>query len=329
MLVLFSPDGHERLTGDAWSAARTRAAIAGIVADAESAFEEGWPMHPQDVDSPVDASRRFRAVYLGGAGVVAALHRLAQRGFVELLRDYVPYLERSLDAEPDFPDEDGQRSLWMGEVGIRLVLQRLAPSSANLERLARLIAANERDERRELMCGSPGTIRGGREPGLDVRASEDWLRGQRDEDGLWTQRLHVVVGARRRPPLPELRARRARGPQLARFLGGPRSGCAPGAPDWIETVRILLAAGASLDGITLSPDDPKAPQPRGRRAPTSTRRQRRLAKPSHTSVATGGYGATSEAKIREHAARARIPAEDAFPVVETLVVRPDPVPLAA
>ena len=32
--------------------------------------------------------------------------------------------------------------------------------------------------------------------------------------------------------------------------------------DWVETVRILLDAGASLDGITLSPDDPKAPTPR-------------------------------------------------------------------
>ena len=32
--------------------------------------------------------------------------------------------------------------------------------------------------------------------------------------------------------------------------------------DWVETVRILLDAGASLDGITLSPDDPKAPSPK-------------------------------------------------------------------
>ena len=38
----------------------------------------------------------------------------------------------------------------MGETGIRLVLQRLAPSRANLERLSQLIAANERDERCEL-----------------------------------------------------------------------------------------------------------------------------------------------------------------------------------
>jgi len=67
---------------------------------------------------------------------VDALHRLARRGFVELRRDYVPYLERSLEAPPDFPDEDAERSLWMGETGIRLVLQRLAPSQANLERLS-------------------------------------------------------------------------------------------------------------------------------------------------------------------------------------------------
>ena len=56
----------------------------------------------------------------------------------------------------------------MGETGIRLVLQRLAPSQANLERLSELIAANERDERCELMWGSPGTILAGRELGLDV-----------------------------------------------------------------------------------------------------------------------------------------------------------------
>ena len=44
---------------------------------------------------------------------------LERRGFVELRRDYVPYLERSLEAAPDFPDEEAERSLWMGETGIR------------------------------------------------------------------------------------------------------------------------------------------------------------------------------------------------------------------
>jgi hypothetical protein len=126
--MLFTPEAHESLGEEPWSAERVRKAIASIAADAESAFDDGWPLHPQDKDVEDDARARFRTVYLGGAGVVDALHRLAQRGFVELRRDYVPYLERSLEVQPDFPDEDPVRSLWMGETGIRLVLQRIAPS---------------------------------------------------------------------------------------------------------------------------------------------------------------------------------------------------------
>jgi hypothetical protein len=41
------------------------------------------------------------------------------------------------------------------------------------------------------------------------------------------------------------------------------------------------------------------------------------------------YQASSPEKIREHAARAGIPASDIFDVAETVIVRPDPVPLAA
>jgi hypothetical protein len=187
--MLFSPEAHEVLADEPWNAERARAAIVSIVADTESTFDDGWSTHPQDVVEDDDASTRFRTVYCGGAGVVDSLHRLARRGFVELRRDYVSYLERSLEAKPDFPDEDPERSLWGGETGIRLVLQRLAPSQANLERLSELIAANERDERCELMWGSPGTILAGRELGLDVSASVEWLHGRRDTDGLWTQQL--------------------------------------------------------------------------------------------------------------------------------------------
>src|SRR5207247_2846210 len=183
--MLFTPEAHEALTDEPWSADRARTAIAAIVADAESAFDDGWPPHPQEGDT---SATELRAVYLGGAGVVDALHRLARRGFVELRQDYVPYLQRSLEAKPGFLDED-ERSLLQGETGIRLVLQRLAPSPGNLERLSELIAANERDERRELLYGSAGTILAGRELGLDVTASIEWLREQREPDGLWTQRL--------------------------------------------------------------------------------------------------------------------------------------------
>ncbi len=32
-------------------------------------------------------------------------------------------------------------------------------------------------------------------------------------------------------------------------------------PDWVATVRTLIEAGASCDGLTLSSDDPKPPSP--------------------------------------------------------------------
>lgn len=32
-------------------------------------------------------------------------------------------------------------------------------------------------------------------------------------------------------------------------------------PDWAATIRALIDAGASTQGITLSPDDPKPPSP--------------------------------------------------------------------
>jgi hypothetical protein len=154
--VLFSPEAHEQLVDDKWDPDRVRSAIREIAEDAEECFDVGWPTHPQDSDVEGDGGRRFRTVYLGGAGVVRALDSLQRRGLVELRRDYVPYLE--IPYEPDFADADHERSLWMGETGIRLVLQQLAPSQENADRLAMLIAGNAEDERREVMWGSPGTM---------------------------------------------------------------------------------------------------------------------------------------------------------------------------
>src|SRR5712691_3559128 len=111
--MLFQPEAHEALVDEPWSADRARTAIASIAADAETAFDDGWPLHPQDKEDEDDPGARFRTVYLGGAGVADALHRLARRGFVDLRRDYVPYLERSLETKPDCPDENPERSLWM------------------------------------------------------------------------------------------------------------------------------------------------------------------------------------------------------------------------
>jgi Protein of unknown function (DUF4242) len=38
------------------------------------------------------------------------------------------------------------------------------------------------------------------------------------------------------------------------------------------------------------------------------------------------YQATSEEKVREHASRAGLPADEVIPVLDTVLVRPDPSP---
>jgi hypothetical protein len=197
--MLFDPEAHEPLLEEAWNPTAIQASIREIVDEAEAVFDDGWPTHPLDSDD----ARRFRTVYFGGAGVIRALDELQRRGLVELRRDYIPYLTR--EYVPDFPEYDHERSLLMGETGIRLVLQRLAPSAENLDRLAELIAANERDERRELMWGSPGTMLAaaalGRETGEPRwdelwTKSAAWLDGECEpESGVWTQDLY---GSRRR-----------------------------------------------------------------------------------------------------------------------------------
>jgi len=199
--MLFEPHAHERLIEDKWEPGRVRAAIREIAEDAEGSFEDGWPTHPRDIDEEADEKRRFRTIYLGGAGVIQALDSLQRRGLVELRREYVSYLERSY--EPDFPDFDHERSLWMGDTGIRLALHRLSPSRENADRLAELIAGNAEDERRAVMWGSPGTMLAaaavheltGESRWLDLwRESAEWLRDEWDpQTGLWTQQLHGRV----------------------------------------------------------------------------------------------------------------------------------------
>jgi hypothetical protein len=181
--MLWSPEAHEPLVDEPWDAEAVRAAIREIAADAEAAFDDGWPAHPLDEPEPV----RYRSLYLGGAGVVRALTELERRGLVDLARDYLPYLESAV------PGDEHPPSLLLGGTGVRLVLERLAPSDENRERLRELIAANAQDERRELLWGSPGTMLAARELGEDGlwRESARWLAGEWDEEsGVWTQVLY-------------------------------------------------------------------------------------------------------------------------------------------
>ena len=175
--MLYQPEAHERLTAR-WNEERVRDAVRSITAETEDAFDDGWDTPPSHPVLGRRRDRRRTASACGGRarraapGLLLVSRALARRG-------------------ADFPDENPRGSLFFGEVGIRLVLQRLAPSAENLDELAARIEENARDERRELMWGSPGTMLVARELGFDDLWAEsaEWLIGERDADGLWEQNL--------------------------------------------------------------------------------------------------------------------------------------------
>ena len=191
--MLFSPESHEPLVSRPWSPDAAAAAIREIAADCETAFGSlYWPVHPQDDDG----DGPFTTVYLGSAGVIYALDLLVRRGLIDGTRNYAPVLERAAEtyrAQPDFEQWVHPPSLWMGETGILLALQSLAPSAATVGRIAELVAANADDERLEFMWGSPGTMLAARAIGrLDLwQESAENLRAAWEEDsGVWTQDIY-------------------------------------------------------------------------------------------------------------------------------------------
>ena len=155
--MLFDPASHEALVDTPWSESRARAAIAAIVADAESAFDEQslWPAHPLDDEV---TSVEALTLYIGASGVVWALDELERRGAAKLRRSWAPtavalhgrYVAESLG--------DPTPSLFGGESGILLVAHRLAPAPWQEDRLLACIRANVANPFWELMWGSPGTM---------------------------------------------------------------------------------------------------------------------------------------------------------------------------
>ena len=160
---LFDPRAHVPLTERGWDADRARAAIEAIVAETENAFapDSLWPPHPLDEAEDEPPLQRPATLYLGAAGVIWALHTLADAGAAELRRDWgevVATLPEQYRAEPDFPDEGVVPSLWFGEAGILLVAHGLRPSGQLEESLLEVVRANVANPALELAWGAPGTM---------------------------------------------------------------------------------------------------------------------------------------------------------------------------
>jgi Lanthionine synthetase C-like protein len=191
--ALWSPEAHEGLAGEAWGESRARGAIAAICGDAEAAFhpERLWPAHPLDGEVTPD---ELLTLYLGGAGMVWALDRLARAGVHAPATDWaVVAADLAARAGPLPP------SLLLGRAGILLVAWLLQPSPETADLLALEIAANVGNETNELLWGSPGTMLAAAamiERGGEERFAELWSRSAahllsvRDPDGCWTQALY-------------------------------------------------------------------------------------------------------------------------------------------
>src|SRR4051812_8312221 len=80
MEALHDPARHEALAELDWDEGRARDAIAAICRDAEAAFDPQrlWPLHPRDWEPGTPEDGIMRGLYLGAAGIVHGLERLAR-----------------------------------------------------------------------------------------------------------------------------------------------------------------------------------------------------------------------------------------------------------
>jgi hypothetical protein len=244
--ILSDPIRHEPLADRPWDGARARDAIAAICRDAEAAFdpEALWPLHPRD-DEP-GTPPVLRGVYLGAAGMLHGLARLAEAGVYEPALD-LARVAADLRAEPD--DEGAGASLLAGSSGILLVAHRLAPSATRADALADAIAAHAGHPANELLYGTPGTMLAARAMYVRTReerfaalwrASAEELLARRDADGLWTQE----VGSWRPRALGAAHG----------FAGNVRA--VLDAPEWLEdAAEVESRAVATLHAYSLRDGD--------------------------------------------------------------------------
>jgi hypothetical protein len=203
---LFEPRSHEPLLDAAWRPGDAEAAIRAIARDAEGALrdDDWWPLHPLDDDG--DTPDALHGIYFGAAGVVWALHHLAEAGLHEPRLDHGQLAVGVLDSYDRRPEFGGPApSVWMGEGGIALVAWLLSPSAALADRLDELLRTADPDaDTLELLWGTPGLLLIA-DVMLDRTGEERWATawsamadrlmrrwGERFP-GFWTQRLYGSV----------------------------------------------------------------------------------------------------------------------------------------
>jgi hypothetical protein len=156
--MLFEPERHEALQDAAWDPARARAAIAGIVEDAQATLGAGigWPFHPLDTSEPEPPAK---SVYFGASGVLWALWYLRNAGAVSLRIEPAALIDRVHEAYLAEPDTgEVVPSYFLGEVGILLVRWRLTRARDAADRMYDAIAGNIGNPTNEPLWGAAGTM---------------------------------------------------------------------------------------------------------------------------------------------------------------------------
>jgi hypothetical protein len=127
---------------------------------------------------------------------VWALDELRRAGAVELRRDYAETAD-TLHARYLATEEEPRPGIWMGETGILVAAQRLAPTAARADAIRALVAGNADAPENELMWGNSGTMLVAQALGdADLwracaeRLWDTWLRDEGLRCHLWTQQLY-------------------------------------------------------------------------------------------------------------------------------------------
>jgi Lanthionine synthetase C-like protein len=204
--VLYAPELHEPLSDVPWDATRARDGIHAIVADADRVYDpqDFWPANEWD---GYQSALPMKDLYCGAGGVGWGLERLRASGHAETALDVTAVARRALARFRDEPDvlqgvelpTRARSSLFVGEAGLVFIAWLLEPSDHLATELLELVRQNIGNETNELMWGVPGTLLIARM--LHARTGEErWraaveesvqaLYDERDDDGLWTQKLY-------------------------------------------------------------------------------------------------------------------------------------------
>jgi hypothetical protein len=203
-MALYSPELHEPLTAERWSAESALAAIRSIVDDADARYDPDqlWPPSDPWDDWGGAVTLPLTTLGTGASGAAWGLSVLARRGHAEPRTPVAAVAERAHEAWVAAPDTDEHleppvtthASLFMGETGPLLVRCLLSPSAEAADALHSRVVANRDCETNELFSGSPGTMVAARAMHVATgdarwgdawRASADLLLDRRQSDGFW------------------------------------------------------------------------------------------------------------------------------------------------